>query len=549
MTRMTKQNPRTVFVREATGLVREISTWEAFIFNLSASPLGPALVYMIVGTTLFAGGDLIIPGLIATVFSFFIAATYSQLTAAFPRSGGDYIFNSRILHPAIGFGMNFSLTLWEWFISGFYVFFVAASGISPALVIVGYLTRNETLIGLGSAAGGPILGFIIGTAANLLFGILILTGTRKVFRALTGIFVASLAGLLISIGLLAFSGPGLFKAEFNRFASAWNPGVDPYQNAIETAAKAGFSAVPTGDITLIFPLVAVAASELLWYYWSSYVAGEIRSGNSLRKQTYAMLGSAAFNGMLFVIAIWLIVRVMGYDFLAATTFLGSSSAESFPFVSQVTPGNQLVIFISLLTKNNLLAVLLPILFAGWSLVVLPALFLQPNRCVFSWAMDRIAPEKFAEVSERFHAPIYTTFLGMLICEISLGILTVYPSYAYTIFAAGVIAPAFASMFPTALSAVLLPKRRKDLYHLSGLDHNRVLGVPTISMTGAVSAAYLIFLAVIFFSNPAFGLNNPLMIAASFGPIIVGMVIYYLVKAYRKKQGIDIGLAFSTTPPE
>lgn len=549
MTVMTDQKPRTVFVREATGIVREISTFQAFIFNLSASPLGPALVYMVVGTTLFAGGDLIVPGLIATAFSLFIATTYSQLTAAFPRSGGDYVFNSRILHPAIGFGMNFSLTLWEWFISGFYVFFVASSGISPALVIVGYLTRNETLIGLGSAAGGPALGFVIGTAANLLFGILILTGAKKLFKVLTAIFAASLAGLLFSIGLLAFSSPSNFEGAFNRFASAWSPAGNPYQTAIDTAAKAGFHAVPTGDIALILPLMAVASSELLWYFWSSYVAGEIRSANSLRKQAYAMVGSAAFNGMLFVIAIWLIVRVMGYDFLAATTFLGSSNSESFPFISQVTPGNQLVIFISLLTSNNLLAVLLPILFAGWSLVILPALFLQPNRCVFSWAMDRIAPEKFAKVSERFHAPIYPTVLGMVTCEISLSILTVYPSYAYTIFAAGVIAPAFAAIFPTALSAVLLPQRRKDLYDISGLDRNRILGVPLIRITGAVSAAYLICLAAIFFSNPAFGLNNPLMITASFGPIIVGIVIYYLVKAYRKRQGFDLGLTFSRIPPE
>ncbi|HKM50653.1 MAG TPA: APC family permease, partial [Candidatus Bathyarchaeia archaeon] len=94
------------FLRQATGLVREISTLDAFILNMSASAVGPALVYMIVGTTMFPGADVIVPCLIATVLSLFIAATYAQLTAALPRSGGDYVFNSRILHPAIGFGMN-----------------------------------------------------------------------------------------------------------------------------------------------------------------------------------------------------------------------------------------------------------------------------------------------------------------------------------------------------------------------------------------------------------------------------------------------------------
>ena len=549
MTFMVRQGYPTVFAREATGLVREVSAFEAFIFNLSASPLGPAIVYMIVGTTLFPGGDFILPAMLATIFSFFIAATYAQLTASFPRSGGDYVFNSRILHPAIGFGMNFSLTLWEWFIAGFYAFFVATSGVSPALVIIGYLTRSNVLINLGNTAGEPMLGFAIGTVVNLAFGILILTGTKNVFKVLSVIFILSLAGLIVSLGLVGSSSLSSFKLVFDRFASPWSSGGEAYQFAIDAAARAGFTPVLTGRLGLLPPMLAVASSELIWYFWSTYIAGEVRESNSVRKQTFAMVGAAAFNGILFVVAMWLILRSMGYNFLAATTYLGSSGSSSFPFISQVTPGNQVVIFISLFTSNSVLAVLLPILFAGWSLVIIPVLFLQPNRCVFSWAMDRIAPERFAKVSERYHAPIYTTILGMMTCEISLLILTLFPSYAYTIFAAGVIAPAFASIFPTALSAVLLPKRRKALFHLSGLDRRKVLGIPWVSVTGAIAASYLIFLTITFFSYPAFGLGSPIMVVASFGPIFIGIAIYYLAKAYRKKQGIDLGLAFVSIPPE
>lgn len=545
---MSGLKPGKLFVREATGLVREISTFEAFIFNLSASPLGPALVYMIVGTTLFGGGDVVVPGIVATILSFFIAATYAQLSAAFPRSGGDYVFNSRILHPAIGFGMNFSLTLWEWFIAGFYAFFVATSGISPALIIIGYLTRNEALINLGNVAGGPVAGFVIGSIVAVTLGLLILTGTKNVFRLLTVVFIASLVGLLVSIGLLASTSPEVFRANFNVFATEWFSGGDAYKSAIDAAAGSGFQAVSSYDVQLLLPMIAVASSELIWYFWSTYVGGEVRGSNSVRKQSYAMLGSAAVNGILFVVAIWLIVKVMGYDFLAATTFLGSSGS-SIPFISEVTPGNQVVIFISLIAHNVPLAILLPILFAGWSIVILPALFLQPNRCVFSWAMDRIAPEKFAAVSGRFHTPIYPTILGIATCEISLLILTVFPSYAYTIFAAGVIAPAFASMLPTAFSAILLPKRRQDLYSLSGLDRRKILGVPVISLTGLVAALYLIFLTAVFFSNPGFGLNSPLMVFASFGPIVIGVALFYVAKAYRKKQGIDLNQLFAYVPPE
>ncbi len=538
-----------MFVRQATGLVRGISTLDAFIFNLSASPLGPALVYMIVGTTLFPGGDVILPGLVATIFSLFIAATYAQLSAAFPRSGGDYVFNSRILHPAIGFGMNFSLTLWEWFIAGFYVFFVASSGVSPTLVIVGYLTHSESLVSLGNASGGPLLGFVIGTIVNVVFGLLILSGTKKVFRVLRVIFTLSLVGLIVSIGLLALSGLPAFMTKFNEFAAPWSSSANAYQAAIDEAARNGFAAIPTGNPGLLLPMIAIASSELIWYFWSTYVGGEIRQANSVKRQSYAMIGSATLNGLLFIGAIWLIIRTMGYEFLAATTFLGSSESATYPFISQVTPGNQLVIFISLLANNAILAILLPILFAGWSLVILPALFLQPNRCVFSWAMDRIAPAKFAEVSERFHTPIYTTILGTLTCEISLIILTLFPSYVYTIFAAGVIAPAFASMLPTAISALLLPKRRKDLYRFTGLDRRKTLGLPTISLTGLIAAVYLIFLTTVFFYYPPFGLGTPIMIFASFGPIVIGVLLYYAARAYRSRQGIDLNQIFANIPPE
>lgn len=445
--------------------------------------------------------------------------------------------------------MNFSLTVWEWFIAGFYVIFVASSGISPALVIVGYLMRSDLLIGLGNATGGPMPSFVIGTAVNLLFGFLLLTGTKRVLRFLTVTFVLALAGLLTSIASLASSNITDFINRFNQFATGWVSSGDPYHYAITTATHAGFSTAPNQNWGLLIPMLAVASSELIWCFWSTYVAGEIRESKSMKGQAFTMVGSTAFNGTLLIVAIFLIVSVMGYDFLAATTFLGSSGSGEFPFVSQVTPGNQLVIFISLLANSRTIAILLPILFVGWSLIILPVLFLQPSRCVFSWAIDRIAPEKFAQVVEKYHTPIYTPILGIVTCEICIVILTVFPSYAYTIFAAGVIAPAFASMLPTAFSAIFLPRRRKELYRLSGLYGRRFLGLPVIVITGSISAGYLIFLTLLFFSYPAFGLHSPIMMLASFGPILLGGMIYCVAKAYRKRQGFDLDMTFVNIPPE
>ena len=65
----------------------------------------------------------------------------------------------------------------------------------------------------------------------------------------------------------------------------------------------------------------------------------------------------------------------------------------------------------------------------------------------------------------------------------------------------------------------------------------------------ISAGYLIFLTLVFFSYPAFGLRSPIMMLASFGPILVGVMIYYIAKAYRKREGFDLNMTFANIPPE
>ena len=57
-----------------------------------------------------------------------MAFLYAMFTQVMPRSGGDYVFNSRILHPAIGFAANFSFCLWVIVSSGIYTTYIANYG-------------------------------------------------------------------------------------------------------------------------------------------------------------------------------------------------------------------------------------------------------------------------------------------------------------------------------------------------------------------------------------------------------------------------------------
>src|SRR6266704_3488578 len=83
-----------VFVRKAT-------MWDAFWMNSIGMALGIGVGLMFFqGPYLFPGGDAVIATLVTTVVTAFtFIYVYSKFSAAMPRSGGDYVFVSRALHP------------------------------------------------------------------------------------------------------------------------------------------------------------------------------------------------------------------------------------------------------------------------------------------------------------------------------------------------------------------------------------------------------------------------------------------------------------------
>src|SRR5262245_32947130 len=92
-----------MFVRGSTGLVREVKPVDQFIFNACLVNLGLAGVFIFeFGPWARPEGNLYLITLIAGLGFLCVAACYALLSSAFPRTGGDYVFNTRILGGAIG---------------------------------------------------------------------------------------------------------------------------------------------------------------------------------------------------------------------------------------------------------------------------------------------------------------------------------------------------------------------------------------------------------------------------------------------------------------
>ncbi len=79
---------------------------------------------------------------------------------------------------------------------------------------------------------------------------------------------------------------------------------------------------------------------------------------------------------------------------------------------------------------------------------------------------------------------------------------------------------------------------------------KVGGIPLITIAGVVN---LVLFSVILYSSytlPAFaGPVGPIAIAFVLGIYIVGLLLYFVVAAIRRRQGIDLSLLYSEIPPE
>ena len=97
-----------LFVRQSSGLVRNVSVTNALFFNVAAF-VGVGLTlypifYSLAGVPVWKHGlsEYAWASVIAGLFCILLAFIFASLTSVMPRSGGDYVFSSRILHPFLG---------------------------------------------------------------------------------------------------------------------------------------------------------------------------------------------------------------------------------------------------------------------------------------------------------------------------------------------------------------------------------------------------------------------------------------------------------------
>ena len=112
-----------VFARKASGLVRGLDMWDAFGAGLmTCQPIATLWLMVGIALSLYPTGNLLISIAIGAVTAGIGAPlVWGILSGSMPRAGGEYVYNSRILHPAIALGAVFANILaifyWNWYIA------------------------------------------------------------------------------------------------------------------------------------------------------------------------------------------------------------------------------------------------------------------------------------------------------------------------------------------------------------------------------------------------------------------------------------------------
>src|SRR5215218_3709569 len=234
------------FARRATGLVREVSPFTTFVFNMAGQPTSIFLAVSIFFTLgLFPGGSIWLGFAMALVAALIICVCYGLFTSAIPRSGGDYVLVGRITHPVIGLISSFFWTSGVILSIAFVALAFVTVALGPSLIAVGLVSGESSLVTAGEdVSSSQWWQFGIGTAVILISAILLGGGWRWTTRIMNGLWAVTMLGLATVFLFLLFKSHGGFVDSFNQFAGPVTGESDSYSGVIAAAQKEGIDPSP-----------------------------------------------------------------------------------------------------------------------------------------------------------------------------------------------------------------------------------------------------------------------------------------------------------------
>lgn len=530
-----------VFIRKSSGLTRQISARDALMYCAMNPGLLYALVYIVWAPAFYPGAHMGI-GVLFVLLIFPIAGLYWYFSVAMPRSGGEYIYVSRTLHPALGLWACFMISItavsWTGQIQDWWIRW----GLADAIRAVGISSGNDGLIGLANSLDRPIVRFLIGTGGLLLTLWLFLLGARAMMRvSYWAVAFAWLAVLILGV-ILVFEGRETFVQRFNELSGA------RYDEILQAGKEAG-SVFGVTFLATMYAGVTWINLNTLGQTFSANLAGEIRG--VARSQALALFGSLAMQMAVWFALYMLVYGIVGTNFMHSLDAIWANVPDQLPPAMQheFTSSEPVpMLLVAFMTGNPILQLLFGLCFIVATWVSLAGLSFAPIRNVFAWAFDRLIPTAFADIKTKYRQPLWAIVAVIVAAEFFLFAGIYLPAFtgaiAYTIIAW------FLGWIVLGIAGIVFPYRRRELFEASPpAVQRRIAGIPVISILGFATLAVSVFtewaVGQPFFSGD---LEAAQYITVG-GMAAIPVVIYVIAHFYHQRKGIPLSLQFSQVPPE
>jgi amino acid transporter len=530
-----------VFSRPASGLIRVAGSTDVFIYNVGLVSVGIAIALnQYYGPSLYQGAGVWLATLLAALGMLFVSVTFYCYANIFPRSGGVYVFLSRATSPPVAFILSLVETVVLLYYAAFAASLIVTVGLSSFFATVGSVAANQTLINWAASVATPAGTFWIGTLVLVIAGVLLATGTRRYFSVQKVLFVVAVLGTLILIAVMLLGSRGHFAANLSRLARL------DYNGVLATARQNGFTtkSFNFGESVkfLVWPLL-----PLLGAVQSVALGGEIKRVR--RSQLIGMLGAVVATGLLIALFDGLAAKSFGYNFQGAIGFNSLNGVANGSTEATVGAAPWFTVLAGILTGNVVLAVIIMATFVAWIWFWIPAELAYTTRTMIAWSFDRLAPDRLGYVGERLHTPVVAIGLSTAGSVVFMWLIA-YKSIALL----SLIEALLVAWGVAMAAAVVFPSRRRGFYDASPVRWT-VGGVPVMSIAGGVAALFFIYVGYLLWNDPiAAGPMFTLHHLSREFWIVLGIVAFGVVwfagtKLYRRRQGIDIDLAFRQIPIE
>ena len=529
-----QSTPTAVFVRNATGLRKEAGVLDVFVYNTNNQNIGLGVAFLGLGIGAYAGGLLPLSALLATVLVVPLYVVYSRMSSDMARSGGDYVWTSRIFGPTFGPPIGF-MVAWTWIILAFTAIgapaaFFAQLGVAGWMRSMAVATGSSGFNSVGTWVSGKWGSIIVGTVLLLFFTVVLIRGVRTYMKIQNWTFLLAMAGIVLEVIAGLVGGHARFAGRFNAYV-----------------VKAGGHAHALAHVLANAPLHHGASASatfyaMLWTIYmvlfgatSCYIGGEVRRAKTT--QRYGMLGSLVLTGLCMAGLIALIIYSIGLPFLNGLSLtpasdLGLSFTPTYNELLTIGAGGGLF-----------WALTLGFLFLFWTYVWMPINFFTSTRLMLALSLDGYLPSSLSKVHERYATPYIGIIVAFVVGELSLILYVIGVLSVITLLWAGVVM--FAIM---GVAAMLYPSRMKDVW--AGNGGKTLAGIPTISIWGALLVPAMLVVLYILWNDPNVGIGHSAkQMWLNIGLPISGLIIYAAIWGYRKSRGVDLRLAAAEIPPE